>query len=210
MDPEKLQETIRALGAQLTDAKERFDAANTKLTTETARADVAVGKLLTIEARVVELQTQIASGSMAIETDAVKREKDRADALESRVARFDSSVTALVRSRAKLERQAIVVMGDDFRTDDLSDREIRATVIKRMDSNADVSTSVPDGIIEGRFMALVEGHARNASAQARVAEVLGEQRGNAPRADAKAEMKQRARDQWKAPLPNDIRARKDV
>jgi hypothetical protein len=206
MDPEKSQETIRALGAQLTEAKERADAAEVKAKTSETRADVAEGKLITLESRVSELQSQLATISTATETEAVGRERTRADAAEAKVARFDATVEKRIRARSKLERQVAVVLGDDFRMDDLSDRDIRAAAVKRLDTNADVSKSVPDGVIEGRFLSLLEGYHKNARSNASVAEAIAAEGQNAPRVDAKENAKQRIRDQWKAPLPNDIRA----
>jgi hypothetical protein len=209
MDPEKLQETIRALGAQLTDVKERLDAATAKVSTESTRAEVAEGRALGLESRVAELQASLTAGTIAIEGDAIKREKERADTAEGKVARFDSTLTGMVRARAKLEREASAVMGHGFRMDDLADRDVMVAVVKRLDTSADVSTAVPDGIITGRFMSLIDGFMKNAGAQARVADILGGQN-EAPRVDTVEAKRRSVRDQWKQPLPNDIRARKDA
>lgn len=205
-DEKQQQDTIRALGAQLTEAKERADSFDSQVKTEQARADVAEGKLITAEARIAELQAQLATNAAANETEAVVKERERADAAEAKVARFDSTIEKRIRERSKLERQAGSVLGNEFRMDDLSDREIRAAAVKRLDSTADVSRGVPDGIIEGRFLSLLDGFNRNARSQARVAEIMSSTTESAPRVDAKELQKQKARDQWKAPLPNDIRA----
>lgn len=207
MDPEKLQETIRSLGAQLTAEKERADKAENELKVQQTRADVAEGKLMTVETRVDELQTQIASQASAVQTDALVRERKRADDAESKVARFDATIEKRVRVRASLERQAMTVMGDDFRMNDLNDRQIMAAVVKRLDSGADVSASVADGIIQGRFLSLLEGFSKNARSQANVAALLADDREQQPRVDSKEQKKRQLRDQWKQPLPNDIRAK---
>lgn len=206
MDPDKDKETIRALGSQLTEAKEKLAEADAEAKKQATRADVAEGKLITSEARVVELTTQVATVAAANETEAVVREKKRADDAEAKVVRLDSSIPTMIRHRAKLERQASAVMGNDFRMDDLADRDIRAAVVKRLDSTAEVGKDVPDGVIEGRFLSLLDGFNRNARSQANVAMLLSEQQQNAPRADSSETKKQQIRDQWKKPLPNDIRA----
>lgn len=206
MDPDKLQETIRSLGAQLTEAKERADAADVKAKEAVTRADVAEGKLLTAESRISELQATIATRLDASESAALEAEKKRADAAEAKVARFDATFERRVRERASLEKQAVVVMGPEFRMDDLTDREIRCAVVKRLDSTAEVGKEVPEGIITGRFLSLVEGHAKNARSQARVAAAIEDADKTETRVDASQTAKQKLRDQWKQPLPNDPRA----
>lgn len=206
-DPTKKDETIRALGAQLTEAKERADSAETTVKTEATRADVAEGKLITAESRIAELTSQLAAANVTNETAAVIRERQRADSAEAKIARFDATLETRIRQRAKLERQVFSVMGPEFRTDDMEDRHMMAAVVKRLDSNADVGAAVPTGIIEGRFLSLLDGFNRNAQSQARVGELLNETQAEV-RVDAKTTTQQRTRDQWKAPLPNDIRAKR--
>lgn len=199
------KETVRALGAQLKTAEERADSAESLASQEKLRADTESGRALQLEAQIVELKAQLAAGAAATETEAVEREKTRADAAELKVARFDAALESRVRTRAKLERQSAVVMGDDFRMDDLDDRAIMAAVVKRLDAAADVAPSVAEGIITGRFLTLIDGFHRNARSQARVAELLTH---TEARADAAPDHKKAYRDQWKQPLPNDIRAGK--
>lgn len=207
MDPDKLQETIRSLSEQLTTEKTRADKAEGQLKEAQTRADVAEGRLITVEGENKDLKAQALSQKGATETAAVKAEKERADAAEQKVARFDATLEGRVRARAKLEREAFSVMGPEFRMDDLNDREIMAGVVKRLDSNADVGKHVSDGVIQGRFLSLLDGFNKNAQAQARVAQVISEARDEAPRLDSKAQKQQAIRDQWKKPLPNDLRAR---
>jgi hypothetical protein len=206
MDPKQLEETIRSLSAQLQTEKERADAAEAKFKESQTRADVAEGKLMTVEGEAKELRTRLTSQKLATETAAVKAEKERADSAEAKVARFDATLEKRVRERSKLERQAYSVMGNEFRMDDLTDREIMAAVVKRLDGEADVSKSTADGIIQGRFLSLLDGYHKNARAQARVAEVITETREDAPRLDSKDQRNKKLRDSWKKPLPNDIRA----
>jgi hypothetical protein len=97
-------------------------------------------------------------------------------------------------------------MGIEFRTDDLSDHQIRVAVVKRLDSTGSVDGE-KEGVVEGRFLALVDGFHKNARSQARIAEILDDQQtAQDPRLDKKEQRKQAEKDAWKKPLPNDIRA----
>src|SRR5262245_48393729 len=165
MDPDKQAETLRSVSAQLAETEQRAKTAETDRDAQKMRADTAEGKLLESEKQVSELKTQIASQQASIETEAIKREKTRADKAEETIAAFDKTFDQRVRDRVKLERGAEVVMGPEFRMDGLTDREIQATVIKRLDAEADVSASVPDGVILGRFLAATQRHAAGARAQ---------------------------------------------
>lgn len=204
-DEDKDKETIRSLNAQVAEHKARADEAESKLKIEQARADVAEGKLKVSEGKISELSSQVSARQAATETEAVSREKSRADAAEAKIARFDATMEKRIRIRSKLERQAAAVMGDDFRMDDLSDHQIRCEVVKRLDSSARLDGE-SDGVVEGRFLGLVDGFHKNARAQARVAEILDDNKNNTPRLDQREVNKKAAREMWKKPLPNDIRA----
>lgn len=205
-DTKQMEETIRSLSAQLKTERERADQSESQLKEAQIRADVAEGKLITADGEIKDLRVQVTSQTAATETDAVRQHKERADSAEAKVARFDATLEKRVRERSKLERQAYSVMGEDFRMDDLNDREIMCGVVKRLDSSADVGKHISDGVIQGRFLSLLEGYNKNAQAQARVAEVISESREAAPRLDSKATKNKALRDSWKQPLPNDIRA----
>jgi hypothetical protein len=202
-NPADQTDALRSLEAQRADAESRATTAETSLAAESLRADTAEGKLLELEKQVEELQMQIAAGASAAEAEAVQREKLRADAAEEKIANFDATYEGRVRERVALERQAAIVMGDDFRMDDLDDRQVMATVVKRLDASADVGAAIPDGIIKGRFLALTERHAATARSLARVAEVTA----TTQRADARAEAEAKRKNQWRQPLPNARRAR---
>lgn len=205
------QATVRALGAQLKTAEERADKAESEAKSEKLRADTNEGKVLTLEGQIKELTTQVAAATTATQTDALVQEKARADAAEKKVARFDATFKKAVRDRAKLERETAVVMGNDFRMDDMEDREIRTAVVKRLDASADVGANVEEGVIIGRFDTLVAGYNRNAVSQARVAQLMYDNNQVDPakaRQDA-APKGPNPKDAWKQPLPNDIRAQKE-
>jgi gas vesicle protein len=206
MDEEKLKETIRSLNAQLEEMRKELQSTQTRADSETTRADTNQGRIDAMQKRIDDLDLKIRTGASAVESEAVTRERARADSLQSKVDQFDKTIETKVRDRAKLERQAATVMGDDFRMDDLNDRQVREAVVRRLDSSADVSASVSDGVVTGRFLTLVEGHAQNARSQARVAEIIVD----AGRTDSEEKPQRRAseKDKWKQPLPNDIRAKR--
>lgn len=206
MDPEKLQETIRSLNAQLEEAKREAQNQRERADSATVRADTEHGQVLQLQTQLSDARAQLAAQTTATNSEALDRERQRADAAEKKVARFDATIDRRVRERAQLLADARVIMGPDFRCDDLDDRQIRAAVVKRLDSSADVSSGVEDGVIVGRYLTLVSGHAENARSQARVAEIVGQTIKEAPRVDARDQHKRKLREQWKQPLPNDFRA----
>ncbi len=206
MDPEKLQETVRALEAGLKTAE-------TALVTQTARADSAEtardverGKVVTLESQIGTLRATIAANATAVETAAIGEQRERADKAEQLVARFDAEVESRVKERCALMIKATSVLGTDFRMDDLSKRDIESAVVKRLDSTADVSKAVADGVITGQFETLVKGNLRQARSLANAAEVLGTPSENV-RNDSAEKRRQELRNLGKVPLPNDIRAR---
>ncbi len=191
-------DALRSLESQRSEAEQRATAAEATAAAEKLRADTADGKIIELEAQISELNVKIAAGATAAESDAIMSEKQRADAAEAQVAQFDAKFEARVNERVELVRRAEVIMGGEFRTDGLSDREIMASVVKRLDSGADVSNAVADGVIRGRFLAAADRHASSARALARVAEVTA----NTTRVDAAAEARKERRQAWRKPLPN--------
>lgn len=195
-------DALRSLEAQRADAETRLATAEATAAAEKLRADTADGKIIELEAQISELNVKIAAGATAVESEAILAEKHRADQAEAQIAEFDKTYENRVRERVELVRKAEVILGHEFRTDSLSDREIMASVVKRLDSGADVTNGVPDGVIRGRFLAATERHASGARAIARVAEVTS----NTTRIDAAAEARKERRESWKKPLPNSVHA----
>lgn len=208
MDLEKLKETNRSLVDQIKSLEAEVEQHRVRADSAELRADTEHGRTITLEKEIGDLKARIAAGTEAVQSEAVRREKERADRAEAQVARFDSTMERRVRERSELCRQAAVVMGPDFRTDDLTDRQIRVAVVRRLDSTADVSDGIQDGVIIGRFLSLIEGHSKNAQSSARIAaHIAQEDQSEQLRADsATQDRKQKLRDQWRQPLPNDIRA----
>ena len=200
------EDALRALNAQLKELESKNEQLQADLKSATTRADTAEGKLEVANKKVGDLNAQIASNAAALESEAVKKEKDRADKAESQVRRFDERFEGAVRARAALEQRAAMVMGPKFRMDDMTDRQVRVEVVKRLDSTKDVGDSVPDGKIEGFFEALTDEHVKSARELAEVSETLaGARTDTAP--DKKVEARKSRRDLWREPLPNSTRAR---
>lgn len=203
MDPD---EQIRSLMAQLAAAEAKLAPVEDAAKKQQARADALDAKIVTLSQENSDLRSQIAAAATAVETDAIKREKRRADAAEDKIRRFDDGFKAAVAARVALERKAGIVMGPEFRLDDLAERDICATVVKRLDAQADTSAAVTDAFLAGRMESLIELHARNARSQQRVGDLINVE--HEKRADSLDEKRRELRDQWKQPLPNDSRARK--
>jgi hypothetical protein len=173
---------------------------------QTARADsaererdIANGKISQLEKDVSSLRTQIATNTTATETAAIIEQRQRADALEAQVARFDETYQTAVRQRTSLMFRAGSVMGEDFRMDDLTDDQIRRAVVKRLDSTADVGNHVTEGIIHGQFEQLMKGALKRARQDARVSQVLGTT-AEQNRSDTRSEKMREFQDRWKKPL----------
>lgn len=210
MDPE---EQIRSLKAQLAESekvmKERTDA----LTEQTARADRAEAAVKTHEDTINELSTKLEAGAEALETQAIREQAERADAAEAQIREFDQRFDRAVQERTAIIRRAMMVMGPDFNPDSMTNREIQAIVVKRLDSAADVSSKQTDAYLSGRFDSLVELHGKTARSLTRAGAAIS---GNtsartdsttASRADAREERKNAWRNQWREPLPNSRDAR---
>lgn len=187
------EDALRSLEAQRAAAAADAQSATTRANAETLRADTAEGKIAVLEGQIAELRALIAAGATAAETDAINRERTRADAAERAVAAFDETFAARVAERVALERKATIVI-PDLRMDNMTDRDVMAAVVKRLDANADISAGVADGIIRGRFLASTERHASHAQSIARVTEIAMNNRQDASTAPVKP--------LWQQPLPN--------
>lgn len=197
-------EQIRSLKAQLAEAVAKLAPLETTAQQQQARADEADARAVTLTQENTDLRAQIAAAATVVETEAIKREKIRADEAEDRLRRVDEAVEARVEARVDLERKASVVMGPDFKMRGLPERQIVATVVKRLDAQADTSPAVSDAFLRGRFESLIELHARNARSSQRVGDLITEQ--NEKRADSLDEKRAAYRNQGLEPLPNDPRA----
>lgn len=202
-------EQIRTLQATVTglerDLKQRNDSA-TEATARAEKAEAAVGPL---NDRITQLETHIASGATVQETEAIAQQKVRADEAEAALRELDDRIPKMVRDRATLLHRAAAVMGPDFRMDDLTDRQIHASVVRRLDSGADVSDA-SDAFLQGQFETLIKLHQRTAKTLTRVSSYAAAERqdevATVQRDDRQKKLND-FRNQWRKPLPNDLRAR---
>jgi hypothetical protein len=202
-------EQIRSLKAQLAEAlgklQERQDSADEAIN----RADRAEAAIPPLEGRIHELEARIAAGAVTIETEEITRQRERADEAEAAVRRFDERFEKGVRARANLMHRAAVVMGPEFRMDDLSERQIHQAVVTRLDPST-VTTGMTDAFLAGTFQALLGLHSRTARSMTRITDdlVRRDEAEHRAGADDKAKRLQEYRNQWRKPLPNDIRAQR--
>lgn len=192
-------EQIRSLKEQLAAAEAKLAPAAEAARKDATRADAAEAKAKTLETENTDLRAQIAAAAVTVETEAIKREKVRADGLEAELRGRDARFDAALQERVELERTAAVVM-PDLNMRGLPDRQIIATVVKRLDANQDTGTSVSDAYLRGRFDSLIELHRRNARSLERVSAVIV--REDEKRTDSLAEKRNAFRNQWQEPLPN--------
>lgn len=211
------EEQIRVLKAQLAESEKLAAQRTQELTTAVERGDRAEATIKTLEEAGRELEAKLAAGAHAMETQAIREQAERADRAEETVRnnaeRFDSAV----RERTGVIRRAMVIMGDEFNPDRMTNREIQSIVVKRLDAAADISAKVTDAYIAGRFDSLVELHQKTARSLTRASSVLTTTASRADRADANGQddRVKRAdnwRNQWKQPLPSsrDSRGKKEA
>lgn len=210
-ESQKLKEQVRSLTEQLATERTRADSEKERADSASISADTAKGVQLQLEKKIAELTAELQTRVSAVESENVERERQRADAAEAKVQRFDATFEQRVRERSTLLRQGYVVMGPEFKMDDLPDRQIKEAVVRKLDPSADVSASVPDGVITGQFLTLLKGHDRNMESQARIGGLIEDATRNdsAAATNTKQSRVEASRNQWKKPLPNDIRARKE-
>lgn len=197
------KELIRSLREQVTALEAKLVPATEKAAKGEARADAAEATVLTLRGEITELRSQIAGAADAMETEAIRREVARADALEKELRVREDSISGLVEERVALERKAAVVLQDvSFRG--MPARQIWATVVKRLDSAADIGPSISDAYLEGRFDSLLDMHARNARSHRQLSDVITETSRTREDKETKTleEQRREFRNRGNAPLPN--------
>lgn len=196
-------EQIRSLREQLAAAEGKLAPLSEQATRSVARADAAEATTHTLRGEIGELRAQIASAATVLETEAIQREKNRADAAETKLqARLDG-MDELVAARVMLERKAAVVL-PDVKLANMPARQIHATVVKRLDAQADIGSGVSDAYLEGRFDSLLELHSRNARSLQTISDVVNSSHRAREDADTKSTEQSRAayRNRGNEPLPN--------
>lgn len=206
------EEQIRSLKAQLAESEKLAEQRQAALTASVERGDRAEATVLTLEQSNRELETRLAAGAEAGETAAIREQAERADRAEAVVRQNEERFDSAVRDRVSIVRRALVVMGDEFNPDRMSNREVQSVVVKRLDSAADISSKVTDAYIAGRFDSLCDLHSKTARSLTRAGSSISGTRLDRAEAapDARVQRATDWRNQWKRPLPSSRNAKKEA
>lgn len=172
--------------------------------TDKQRADEAEAMVATLRTEVVRLEGLVATGAAAAEADAIKSERTRADEAEAKVTKLGTELERRADERAQLRLNARAVLGETFRCDGLTDRQVQEAMIKRLDSSVD-PRGENDDQVRGRYVTLVELHVRNAASQARVGEILAKRNdGTPPAPPAPSAYEDHVNNAWRRTLNPDL------
>lgn len=169
-------EQIRALKLRcdendktLTERKDALDAAARERDELKARCD-------SLTEQVAALNTKLAAGATAMETEAIAKHAKRADDAEAKLTALEQKRPDDIRRAAELRLKAQAVMGSDFRCDGMPDRAVQCAVIRKLapkDDVRDVSAGGPsDAYVSTRCDSLVEAFVANARSLTRASEVI--------------------------------------
>lgn len=134
------EQTAQAVESVLEEQKQRTDALSTELTSTRQKTESLTSELERAKAKVD-----------ALSADLQKEKELRADATDP------AKVQAAVAARVALERSALKVLGQDFKCDGLSDREIQEKVIAHVHRDARLEGKSAD-YVAARFDSVIESH----------------------------------------------------
>jgi uncharacterized protein len=136
------EQTAQAVESQLTEDKQRLDAATAELATAKKTGETLTSELERTKAK-----------ADALQADLDKEKKLRTDASDP------AKLRDLVKARVALERSATKVLGEEHNLtlDSLSDREIQEKVILHVHKDAKLEDKSPD-YVAARFDSVVESH----------------------------------------------------
>jgi hypothetical protein len=188
----------------------KISSLETKLTEAEARADAAEGRVAALETEVERLRKPDPDADKLEEVTAeLEKEKRRADVAERGLATMERRIRDGVKRRVDLERSAREALGEEdsrgqpIRLDDLTDREIMAVVVERIEGKS-IETERSDDYARARFDAAIEGFRAGSAALDRVREEASRSDVTV-RTDA-ASVRERyyqdKRDAWQKPLPS--------
>jgi len=190
-------EALASMSAQVADLQRRLTVAEQTAAAERERADRLDGAAIEAAKDLAAAKAAVASNAVAAETVAIKEAQRRADAAEKALADLNSTYPAKVTARADLQFRAASVLGREFRFDGLTDRQIMDQVVKKIDPAADLR--VTDGVIRGRFDAMITGHERTAR---QIADTAAAHLDAGKPADPHSQYTETQRTAWKRPLPS--------
>ncbi len=133
------------------------------------------GQLTAITKERDELRAKLAEKVLAAETEAVTKERQRADEAEQKLSETRGTFHAAVRARAALDGVVRNVLGPTFRTDEKDDADLIRAVVHRLDASIDVvGTPLPE--LRGHFKQLVARHDRAKESYDDAAKLIGANR----------------------------------
>lgn len=177
-------EQIRALKAQLDGVTKERDQRQDALTAAEAQRDAERAKVTTLTEKVTSLETQLAAGATAMETEAIAEQARRADSAELELSKLKATRETEIRKAAEVRAKAMTLMGPEFRVDDMSDRTIQSVVIKKYAPKEDTGEKVSNAYIETRFDSIYQDRMRTARSFTRVGEALAGTQVRETRADS--------------------------
>lgn len=124
-------------------------------------------ELGTVKERAQALETQLAAGAQAVETEAVLTERKRADEAEKELQKLRDTRDADIRNRAALVVRAQAVLGREFRTDSMSDDALCEAGIRAMRPKEDLKGR-DSAYLRARFDSLCEDRMRTDAGYARI------------------------------------------
>jgi hypothetical protein len=133
------------------------------------------GQLTSLTKENETLRAKLAEKVLAAETEAVTKERTRADEAEQKLTETRGTFHTAVRMRAALNSVATSVLGPTFRTDEKDDADVIRAVVHRLDSSIDVvATPLPE--LRGHFKQLVARHERARGSYDDAAKIIGANR----------------------------------
>ncbi len=118
--------------------------------------------------QVADLSSKLEAATAEVDTATAKADEAKAEIERLNEAYSDEAIRDAAKDRVALERSAAKVLGDDADMGDMSDREIREAVCKKVHDGLDL-TDRSDVYVEARFDAALELHQGDAVASQRAA-----------------------------------------
>ncbi len=198
-DQQMKDKDLATLMSQLTAAEQRATTAEGLLSTQTARADAAEGRVAGLEKDVIGLRSQRTDADViAQKDDEIAKLKTRVDSAERSLVGLPERIVEGVKRRVDLERKAAIAL-PDLRMDALTDREIMVETVSKIHGVA-IEAERSDDYARARFDAAIESFKAGHAALARLGELANPNLDTRERADAAPVPS--ATDAWKQPLPS--------
>lgn len=195
-------EALAGALSQVTAQTLRADNAERERDEQRQRADKAEGEANGLRTTVEQLK-QRNDSLQAADPDGLRRQIAvlTEQLKQAQKARTDAESPArlreAVKARVALEGAAVMVLGDKFNIDGLTDRAVRVAVVEKL-HGVTLGADKSDDYIKARFDTAIEGYAAGSQALARVQEVVNAQREDAaPKLSARDEMIKRNQNAWK-------------